>query len=434
MKTGIVAVIIFVLSLVSCENGSGSSERLSLFDITDAKSLFIAPGRSSRSRAESEESAENKLFKITETGYVQEVSYFDDSGKSITSVRHPYNIVALNEDFILIGFSENEYGSVLDTYPLGGDPTDDIYLVNVHTGAAYIYSSIEQINTTNLPSKIEDIKTSIKADKIDNVYFLSDEYQSAHPEKLKKLSLGNADSVTVELWSVSTDRVWSFGVDGAGNVAYSATNDSGEWVYRYKKVSGDLVSPFFGSSLSVYVSLSLFWQGFQGELFFLDGSQIKKLQADPYEAKDYGAAIFGEFTQITRLKTKNKIIALGGAVYELYNTSSNPRAIPLSNFNLASAKLLASSNNFYYLVGKDMTTNKEVLVKINPEDDSHTTLLNGEVYAEIYKLVVSAQDVVTFNALKMPSGSVVLATIDKDGTIEELETFESKLTVLERIN
>jgi hypothetical protein len=415
-------VTFFLLSLINCGGDSESLSTLSIIDITDAKSLFIAPDGASISRAAA---GEDRIFKITEDGYVQEVNYFDDSGNRVTSVKQPRNIIALNEDFILIGFGGA--GIVSDLFPF--DPRNDNYLVNIHTGAAYIYPSMEQTNTfsySNLPYNIGEIKTSIKADKIGNVYFINDS-SSDRPNRLKKLSLTNT---TVQTWSVLTDQVLSFGVDGDGNLAYYGQNDSGEPVYRYKKASGDLENPFFSSSL--------FWQGLQGELFCLEGSQIKKFEANPYVAVNYGASIFGGFSQITRMEKKNKIIALGenmgeNALYEVYNTSSDPRVIPLSNFNLGSAKSLASSDDFYYLVGRDMT-NKEVLVKINPEDDSYITLLDGDVYAEIYKLVASSQDVITFNALKMPKGTVVLSTIDTAGTIKELAAFESELTVLQRIN
>jgi hypothetical protein len=57
--------------------------KLAIIDIANATNLFIAPGSTSGSRAVVGNESK-KLFKITDNGYIQEVSYFDEDGNETT--------------------------------------------------------------------------------------------------------------------------------------------------------------------------------------------------------------------------------------------------------------------------------------------------------------------------------------------------------------
>ena len=63
-----------------------TSSKLAIIDIANATNLFIAPGSNSRSARNNET---NKVLKITDDGFIQEVSYYDDDGNEITDINVP---------------------------------------------------------------------------------------------------------------------------------------------------------------------------------------------------------------------------------------------------------------------------------------------------------------------------------------------------------
>ena len=94
-------------------------------------------------------------------------------------------------------------------------------------------------------------------------------------------------------------------------------------------------------------------------------------------------------------------------------------------------KVSKASSNYYYIAGVSTST-KSVLVRINPVDDSFTTLLNGTY--DIYKMEIDSDDKVTFNALSLIDGSIVIGTVDANGDTEILETnLEEEVVILERL-
>jgi hypothetical protein len=76
----------------------------------------------------------------------------------------------------------------------------------------------------------------------------------------------------------------------------------------------------------------------------------------------------------------------------------------------------ASSGNFYYLAGRDDFL--PVLVKVDPSAFPHRAeylVPKGEL--DIFSMVVSANDVVTFHALSMSSNGIIIGEISPDGMI-----------------
>ena len=122
----------------------------------------------------------------------------------------------------------------------------------------------------------------------------------------------------------------------------------------------------------------------------------------------------------------------GDALFEVYNEETKTvRKIPYSTFNLTNSKVSKASSNYYYIAGVSTST-KSVLVRINPVDDSFTTLLNGTY--DIYKMEIDSDDKVTFNALSLIDGSIVIGTVDANGDTEILETnLEEEVVILERL-
>jgi hypothetical protein len=198
----------------------------------------------------------------------------------------------------------------------------------------------------------------------------------------------------------------------------------------------------------VSYSFTTFLTGFDGNLYYFNQSnpgtnKIKKLVATPYAVNDYSddgslgnMGALG-FRTILKIKNKDRIIMLSGSggheCYEVYNGLANQAsAIAYSNFGLESVKFGVSSDDYYYLIGISSGSPQNVLIRINPMDNSAVTLLNGGY--DIYKMTVSADEKLTFNALRMSDGAIVLGEMSSSGTVSILDvTLDSEVTVLERI-
>ena len=122
---------------------------------------------------------------------------------------------------------------------------------------------------------------------------------------------------------------------------------------------------------------------------------------------------------LLKIKNKDKVIAIsdGEYIYEFFNAYGKVRSISMTEFGLRSMKFGVSSDNFYYVVGLN-DVGKATLLKINPTDDSLEVLINGEF--DIYKLDVSPNDEIVFNALSMADGKNVIGEIDATGEIKIL--------------
>ncbi|MCR5763226.1 MAG: hypothetical protein K6G00_07590 [Treponema sp.] len=146
---------------------------------------------------------ENKLFKITEDGYVQEISYtyevtsvieyeenvYDENGvitgtetktdvKTETATENftPTKIIKLNKKYLIVCFSS------------------DNYLVNSETGAAYKYANEVPYISNSLSYYYGD---SVSTDSADNIYYVSS-------SNIVKLDVSNPNSVTLKKISATT--------------------------------------------------------------------------------------------------------------------------------------------------------------------------------------------------------------------------------------
>lgn len=123
----------------------------------------------------------------------------------------------------------------------------------------------------------------------------------------------------------------------------------------------------------------------------------------------------------------------GGYVYELYNKQGVVSKSPYSYFNVTGINLLASSGNYYYIIGTNASL-QSVLLKVDPNGHSYTNLLTTTDY-DLYNVVVNSTDEVQFYALRMSDGKRVLAQVDGAGAVTVLSVSDgSTVTALERIN
>lgn len=397
--------------LISCGKDEDRDKKvgsLSKLDIVGAKGFFISQGSGSNRSGDEE----NKLFKITEDGYVLEVTVLDESGNEFIDFQAPRDLINLSNEFLIVVFGY-----------------DDAYLVRLSDGAAFLFS--EGVPMDRTYQAYYDGEIISQADN--NFIYIS------RDKKLVRLAAAIPENLTFETYSASGDNVDSFCADKDGNVAYAGSDNGNNRIMRYKKGSGGFETLPGAPS----VSWTTYWTDFEDDtMFYFNPSLsndigLKKVIASPFELLDYGTTdlhVGCGFTNLLKVENKKRIVALGGCefIYDLYNPESQARNIPYRDFELTSIKFGTSSNNYYYIVGTSIA-GKSVLLKVDPSDDHYELLINGEY--DVYKMDVSSSDEIIFNALKLSDGKIVIGEIDLSGTITILdETLEDQVLVLERVN
>jgi len=429
-------LIILLIALMGCKTDGGSG-KLAFLNIKDAKNLYIAPAKNKRSaaRAQSNDVTVNRLFKITDEGVVQEVTYENEDGETISISLYPTNIIIMSDEYLIVTFNKDEH-----------------YLVNSSTGACYEYT--KDLPNHN-PNKTEYFDWGSKQsefpffndyssfstkhilnDSYGNIYFLIPAIffgaglhdPTKYSVSIRKITVTDINNVTISTVSAQNDYVTSFGVDQYGNIAYSGYEDDRKMnsLARYRGYNGGFEALPYASSGT------LFWTGFNGKLYYSrDG--ISEITPTPYTVTQY-STISPYGNTLLKMKSKGRILLLGDTSgVEVYNhTTQTASEIKYSTFGMQSVKsnIAAASDNYYYLAGISGT--KYVLVRVNPDDNSYTTLLNGGY--DIYKMTVRGNDTVVFNALRLSDGAIILGEISKAGTLTVLdETLHEEITVLVRI-
>ena len=217
-------------------------------NIADATNLYIGNVSVSSSRAAV--NSENRLFKITEDGYAQEISYtyevtseveydvptYDEEGNQTGTKKETKTEVTTetaSETFLPTAISPVNNDYVLVTFNVSYKTVS--YIVRKSDGAAF---SMENVGN---PAKVYNSYKNeklLKTDKNNNLYFLVYDYSSATSiGKVVKVNLSGIDSLSATTVSASTDYVNIFDVDWNGNVIYEGylTSDSSNRVTRLKK-------------------------------------------------------------------------------------------------------------------------------------------------------------------------------------------------------
>lgn len=373
---------------------------LSKLTIADAKTVFItrsnSVGKKHTGAGIDSGYAGYMLFKITEGGYIVEVSYLDQKGDTIISAISPYSIYNLSGNFLTVSF-EN-YGT---------------YLVRKSDGAVFKGSKLPVSPAGPIPHRPD---LTIQQDGNGNIYYVLN-------QEVVKLAVSDPNNISVSTYSASGDQV-SFGfiVDNAGNMLYNNRYRHASGGFEnFNKCSGewtDINNEFiYGRSNDQYLSIR------------------RIIPSTPVGVETYGDTTFlvNCISHIAKVKSKNKIVGQGCEyVYELYNQDGIVSKLPYSYFGVSRINMMAASDNFYYIIGTNASLQSMVL-KVDPNNHSFTSFSTSDF--DIYNLVVSTSDVVQFYALRMSDGKRVLAQIDSNGNITVISVLDgSTVIALERIN
>ncbi|MBO4706510.1 MAG: hypothetical protein J5647_12305 [Spirochaetaceae bacterium] len=406
-------------------NGNGGSSELKYLAISNAKSLYIKSNSSANYSARSA-SDSNKLFKITDTGYVEEVSYLDEDGDEISIEKTPVAVNSVNDDYIFVGFGWNS-------------SIDNSYLVRKSDGAVF------SLDNAGIPNGERNYinEQFIKTDNDNNIYYTSS-------GKIIKISLNDSDFLSAITISPSTDDVYKFDIDRDGNVIYIGwlRTGNGNQLTRLKKVNGGLANLddifddcWIGLDGNIYYpGQDVRWDE-QDDCYYYYGSCIKRISVDSsYNLIDeiYGYPenqIYLYRGSTYKIDMTDRIVFIhDSTIYELYNDPGIPRRVTLTSLDIRTVTAVASSENYYYIAGY-ATNNDTFLIKIDPTDDFYTDLLPRNDY-DVYAFTASEMDGIVFNALRMNDGKKVLGKVGINGGDVTMLDEESNAEVicLERIN
>jgi len=392
--------------------------------IIDATHLFIAPGSG------------NKLFKITEAGYIQEVTYEDENGNNVTMVEEPVAVYDVNSEYVIVCFSPIDVE--LDQQCTG-------YLVRKTDGAVF---SLENVGC---PDKNRDRyynMESVFTDSIGNIYYLAGGVAEL---EIIKLNTENMDSITKIRYSPSGDHVDFFVVDKDGNAAYYGSPKGYPGHFnRIRTAEGSIYDGLFDDSPD-------FWLGPDGMIYcvsFVGGEledyciiekvSINSTTGVPTKSEYYAFNVSGEVQTLSwshKLELQDRVIFVkindppyNMFVCELYNPTNSARCLNITAyFDLSEVYSIVASDNFYYLWGSNSSSNS-VFVRVDPTDDSYTalTLSTDEYY--VYTIWTYTADELIFNALRMSDGVNVVGKFDVSGNLTIMdEESDVEIVVLERI-
>lgn len=418
---------------VSNNNSNNISKQLKL-NISDARNLYIGKSpltiNSAISRTSSN-NTKNKLFKVTDTGYVQEITYTYDvvekdvDGNIVKSYTEtatktfvPQSINRLNEDYLIVSFISEKY------------------LVNISTGACYEWpSSISIYDMTKYAGAFGG--EYAYTDSSGNIYTVA---QNNSGYGVYKLDLSDLNNITMSLYSSRADTSISmYAVDKNGNLGYFGRDSSNSNVYRLRKANGGYENI---PSSSYYI---MFFIGFDGNMYYQSWDNanlsVTKININnnstsftDYTGNNANYYLYAQKSGI--LKVKNKKIILGinelsNGICVVYNENTNSASsYSGSEIGMTSMKFGVASDDYYYVAGVN-NTNKNVIQRIDPLTKEYSTIAEG---FDVYKLCVSDDEIITFNALKMNDGAIVIGTINSNGNLNILdESLEEEVTVLTQI-
>jgi hypothetical protein len=271
----------------------------------------------------------------------------------------------------------------------------------------------------------------VQLDSNGNIYYHVRQ-NNAHGS-IVKINIQNPSTLTKVTYSPSTDDVRVFEISPDGHLIYEY---GGSGAVRVKKSNGGLYN--LPNQNGLYFRM---WIGIDGKIKYNSQTYPQTLvtinidqnynvtetsiPSISFHSGGYMLRFPGRTLFTDRVSPSNSL------VYEMENLTNTPRLI---NFNsiISAIEIADQSDSYYYLFGYD-DSGTPLLIKVNPVNDQVTTIISSGLY-DIYKMNVSADDIVTFNALRMSDGAKVIGEISASGRVAVLdETINAEVTVLERI-
>jgi hypothetical protein len=113
----LIIFLLFVLNNCSSDSIENNTPKIGKISVEGAKSLLLTIGANNTSVKDTTQTI-NNLLKLTDSGYIEEVLYYDEERNLITEVQQPREIYNVNDQYVIICFGEaTGKGSSFDGYP-----------------------------------------------------------------------------------------------------------------------------------------------------------------------------------------------------------------------------------------------------------------------------------------------------------------------------
>ncbi|QRO01900.1 hypothetical protein JRI60_24215 [Archangium violaceum] len=405
--------------------GRGNVSRLSAINVVNARALFVAETSTAHQLSNGDAVQARKLFKITESGAIQEVTYRDEAGLEVTDIQTPVAVYNASRDYVIVCFGSDIYN------------LQACYLVAKGDGTAFSlelagYPLPQQQNFINSPT--------VTSDTAGNLYYLArdnDQGRASSPVvQLIRLDVQDPLAIKRTVHTPVDEEVFGFAVDPAGNVLYAgySQGDARVKVSRLKKLSGG----FF----NLPAGMTSYWVDLEGRFAYwsFDAKHIQRLGIDAnnnVSVGDYGTTDISTYafspTSSYQIRTSNRLLLVStwdANVQEVYNPSGTPRRV--EGLPLAMVKRVAETGDSYYLSGNDKN-GTPLLIKVDATTDAVSNLLPPGEY-DVSEMAAAPDGELTFNALRMSDGARIIGRISPSGTVSVLDaTLDARVIVLEPI-
>lgn len=434
MKKYLLMIACVMCLLPACNNVKNNPEEpenpeqnstLAKMDITDATTIFLAPASSHVNKVRGIATEENNLilYKITNNGIVQEVTYVDENGNELTEEYIPEELhMVQNSNYFFVKFRTKQY------------------LVNKQTGAVYETSNII-IETTQYGNAYFANSPSVVVDKTGNMYY-------KYNRRVHKIDVSNVDAITDETITPETDAINVFTLSSDGELFYRYYSSDG-YKYRLRSTGGRLIPCDLSSHDSRDDNIA--FRGLDGKLHifdrsslqiitFLDYGNIESQQILTQEENNIQNTIYflhyngSTDRQPYIINLKDKILAIGTISQALVLDSKNSSDITGEIFNINNYMNISDlhyNQSYIYCCGESL--GQFALVRINPYTYATDIIMQNTDY-EIYSFVVQDDDTIIFSGLRLSDGKSIIASIDKKGTFTILdESLNTNSIILEKL-
>ena len=448
---------------ISCEksesfrNETRVQGKLSYLDIIDARGLILS---NTGSNTKTDNPGENALFKITNDGVIQEITYWQidtlyietEKGTevvvdsiAISHILYPVHIFDADENHLIVCFDMiNEENS---EYPYEFE-----YLVRKSDGAVFElplgYRPLTRWTHYNQMFGNENSSVLIQRDNDGYIYYLG-------KGDIQKLSV--QDPLNLTFQSLTTgghtgEGVSNYRVNGEGHIIYNSGGISSAGGTRIRFNHGGLAFP--------EKNIVPFWTGFDNH-FYYSYTPPYQIGAPSYPVIERLAFTDGMIdyqsvgiidhpsadltyvggSMIFKMQNINKIVVMqfndhmeidGKVVAEVYNDDMQVRSFSMQELGVTKVNIGIASDNYYYLSG--MAGNQPILLKVDatgfPHTAKHLVPLGSH---DIYQLVVTSDDYVFFHGLRMSDGNTIVAQISPQGDITIMEDTGTEIIQLVQI-
>jgi hypothetical protein len=408
---------LFFLTLMGCPNPTDNAKKspLAKMDIVNATTLFIGNGTMGRNARVAGDSGQ-RLFKITDEGFIQEVTYYDEEGNETTVNDMPTFIYNVDTEYTIVCF-----GGTPDNYGGYRDYTEG-YLVRKSDGAVFSLSNV------GYPAGYEQqsVKIGLKIiqqDKNGNIYYIP-VAPGASMGELMKINVENPANLTATraLDYGSVGRSWYIMPDGHIVHDWQIKKATGG-LYNLPSnfiVINDSIVCFTGSNTMHTITIDANGEVSDTTVELADHVPSFSIYGNYYLFKFSDKTIFA-----------NADVSAYLTVYEFIG-SNVPTKV---DFFPNGVQRMFQSDSYYYLQGAD-SSNLGFVTKVSASDHTPVPLISPGEYTNLSVLSVSSDDVVMFHAIRMSDGAWVQEQISADGTITPLSEYFGDIQVitLERIN